>query len=81
MSFNEPKKKFKTSYELVMTNDYKAQVDILSNNETEKKTYLKHFLEGNGGERDVYFVDSISKVMYNKTQIVTCKEVSEVENE
>jgi hypothetical protein len=74
MSVNDPKAgKVGVSYVLTMSNDYKAEVTIYSGNDIEKKTYLKHFLETSRDE-DVYFVDNLDGTLYNKLQIVSCKE-------
>jgi hypothetical protein len=80
VSYNEPKKSTKTTYELTMSNDYKAQIDVLSSNPTEKVTYIKHFLDTRRHE-DVYFVDKLTSRLYNKHQIVSCEQVGEVPNE
>lgn len=74
MSVNDPKSgKAPVKYELVMSNDYKAEVTIYSGNDIEKKTYLKHFLETSRDE-DVYFIDNLTGRLYNKNQIVSCEE-------
>lgn len=60
-------------YEVVMSNDYKAQVTIYSGNPTEKSAYLKAFLEIDRNQ-DVFFVDDLTGTLYNKNHIVSCKE-------
>ena len=65
--------KTRFTYEATMSNEYKAQFSLLSGNNTEKLTYLKHFLEI-GRAEDVYFVDEITGVLYNKNHIVSVEE-------
>jgi hypothetical protein len=61
------------TYEATMSNEYKAQFSLFSGNETEKLTYLKHFLEVSRAE-DVYFVDKLTGKLYNKNHIVSVEE-------
>lgn len=61
-------------YSLAMTNGELTQISILADGEIERETYLKHFLEPHK-DADLYFVDQSTKVRYNKSHIVSCKEV------
>lgn len=74
MSVNEKKAgKTQVTYTLVMTNAEIAEISIYSGNDTEKATYLKSFLEVHRDE-DKYLVDNLTGTLYNKDQIVSCRE-------
>lgn len=60
-------------YRLGLLSNQGAEVTIHHGNETEKKAYLKHFLELNR-DQDVFFVDDLTGTMYNKNYIISCKE-------
>lgn len=78
MAINEKKPgRTETSYVLGIVTGEKAEISIFSGNETEKITYLKHFLEVNR-DQDVFFVDNLTNILYNKNHIVSCKEKEEV---
>jgi hypothetical protein len=65
--------KVKYTYEAVMVTGDEVEFTVESANPTEKKAYLKHFLEVNR-DQDVYFIDNLTGDMYNKQHIVKCKE-------
>jgi hypothetical protein len=68
---NAGKKQY--TYILVMSNGEIAETSLYSGNDTEKKAYLKHFLEVSR-DQDLYFVDNLSGIMYNKNHVVSCRE-------
>ena len=77
MSFNTHPDDNKQEYIYVATmiNGDKVTFMIKSSNQTEKATYLKHFLEANmNTAQDLYFIDLSTGSMYNKTHIVNVKE-------
>lgn len=65
--------KVEVTYTLVMSNGEIAEVTISSGNDTEKTTYLKHFLEVHR-DQDLYLVDNLTGTLYNKNMIVSCRE-------
>lgn len=65
--------KVKITYQAEIINGKVVEFTIESGNPTEKDTYLKHFLEVNR-DQNVYFVDNLTGVLYNKHHIVNCKE-------
>lgn len=74
MSVNEKKAgSTVVTYVLEISNGDKAEIVIHSTNATEKSVYLKHFLEVNR-DQDVFFIDNLTGVLYNKNHIVKCEE-------
>lgn len=77
MESNKVSGKKEFVYTLVMTNGEFAETSIYSANDVEKATYLRHFLEAKHLDAENYFVDNLTRTMYNKHHIVSCKEKKE----
>jgi len=65
--------KTEVTYVATLVNSKAVEFSLLSGNDTEKKAYLKHFLEVSR-DQDLYFLDKDSGLLCNKNHIVTVRE-------